>query len=154
MKYWLLKSEPGSFSIDDLKKSPRKTTCWDGVRNYQARNFLRDNLKMRDLALFYHSNCAQTGIAGIVEIVREAYPDDTAFDPRNAHYDPTSDKLAPRWFMIDVRLKRKLKRVVLLSELKQHKDSTLFDFALLQRGNRLSVLPVTENQWQFILSLE
>jgi predicted RNA-binding protein with PUA-like domain len=152
MKYWLMKSEPGEFSIDDLERKPDRTDYWDGVRNYQARNMLRDDMKIGDQAFFYHSNCAEPGIAGIIEICRGGYPDFTAFDPKNKHFDPKSKKDNPQWFMVDIRFVRKLKRVVSLDELKQQQE--LSDLALIRRGNRLSVMPVTEKQWNFILSLE
>lgn len=153
MNYWLMKSEPESFSIDDLARAPRQTTCWDGVRNYQARNMLRDEMKKGDLVFFYHSNCEVPGIAGSVEIVREGYPDHTAFDPDDHHFDPKSDPENPRWFMVDVKLKKKFSRVVSLRELKACTDDSLFGFQLLAKGNRLSVMPVTESQWKFIESL-
>jgi predicted RNA-binding protein with PUA-like domain len=153
MKYWLMKSEPESFSIDALARAPRRTTCWDGVRNYQARNMLRDEMKRGDLAFFYHSNCEEPGIVGIVEIVREGYPDHTAFDPDDHHFDPKSDPENPRWYMVDVKLVEKLERAVSLRELKQHAGSKLSGFQLLARGNRLSVMPVTSAQWKFITSL-
>jgi predicted RNA-binding protein with PUA-like domain len=154
MKYWLLKTEPGEFGIDDLLASPKRTTQWDGVRNYQARNFIRDELKKGDLAFFYHSSCAEPGIAGIVEITREAYPDDTAFDPANKHYDPKSDRSNPRWFVVDVRLQRKFKRSLSLAKLKKYAGDSLSELQLLKRGNRLSVMPVASADWQFILLLE
>ncbi|HEU4617785.1 MAG TPA: EVE domain-containing protein [Gammaproteobacteria bacterium] len=154
MSYWLMKSEPDVFGIDDLAAAPGRTTCWDGVRNYQARNFMRDEMKTGDGVLFYHSNCAEPGIVGLAEVVKEAYPDHTAFDPRDPHYDPDSDPKHPRWYMVDIRLDRKLKRLISLDELKRHADGELRGFALLKRGNRLSVLPVSEKQWNFILSLE
>ena len=154
MNYWLIKSEPSTFSIDDLARSPKKTTCWDGVRNYQARNFMRDQMKKGDLAFFYHSSCPEPGIAGIVEIVREAYPDDTAFDPKDKHYDPKSERDNPRWYMVDVRLKRVLRNPIELAKLKQYAGDRLSDMRLLKRGNRLSVLPVSVSEWKFILSLE
>lgn len=153
MNYWLMKSEPEAFSIDDLARAPRKTTCWDGVRNYQARNMLRDEMKKGDLAFFYHSNCEVPGIVGTVEIVREGYPDHTAFDPDDHHFDPKSDPANPRWFMVDVKLKEKFPRVVSLRELKSYADRELRDFRLLAKGNRLSVMPVTTSQWRFIESL-
>ncbi len=153
MNYWLMKSEPESFSIDDLARAPKKTTCWDGVRNYQARNMLRDQMKKGDLAFFYHSNCEVPGIAGIVEIVREGYPDHTAFDPDDHHFDPKSDPENPRWYMVDVKLKKKFARVVSLRELKGCTDAALSGFQLLAKGNRLSVMPVTASQWKFIESL-
>jgi predicted RNA-binding protein with PUA-like domain len=154
MSYWLFKSEPGEFGIDDLAGSPKKTTCWDGVRNYQARNFMRDAMKIGDLGLFYHSNCDVTGVTGIVRIVQAAYPDHTAFDTSHKHFDPKSDKENPRWFMVDVQLVRKLDRVVTLAELKQYGGYQLSGLALLQRGSRLSVMPVRESHWNFILACE
>ncbi|NGP54055.1 EVE domain-containing protein [Thioalkalivibrio sp. XN8] len=153
MNYWLMKSEPEAFSIDELARAPGKTTCWDGVRNYQARNMLRDEMKKGDLAFFYHSNCEVPGIVGTVEIVREGYPDHTAFDPDDHHFDPKSDPDNPRWFMVDVKLKKKFPRVVSLRELKSYADRELRDFRLLAKGNRLSVMPVTKSQWRFIESL-
>jgi predicted RNA-binding protein with PUA-like domain len=153
VKYWLMKSEPETFSIDALAQAPRKTACWDGVRNYQARNTMRDEMKRGDLAFFYHSNCDEPGIVGIVEIVREAYPDHTAFDPRDDHFDPKSDPAAPRWFMVDVKFITKFSRVVSLRELKHYADKKLAGFQLLARGNRLSVMPVTAAQWKFVISL-
>jgi predicted RNA-binding protein with PUA-like domain len=153
VSFWLLKSEPDVFSIDDLRASARKTTCWDGVRNYQARNFLRA-MRVGDRALFYHSNCAEPGIVGIVEIVRAAYPDGTAFDRRDPHYDPKSDRQNPTWYMVDLKLERKLERLVSLTELKTHASKALAGLLLLRRGNRLSVLPVEEQHWNRILALE
>ena len=154
MSYWLFKSEPSSFSIDDLASSPRKTTCWDGVRNYQARNFMRDDMRKGDLVLFYHSSCDPTGVAGIAEVVKEAYVDHTAFDPNDRHYDEKSNAQAPRWFMVDIKLRRKLSRIITLAELREHEEDQLKDLALLRKGNRLSILPVSEKQWEYILSLE
>ena len=154
MNYWLVKSEPDSFSIDDLGKAPQQTTAWDGVRNFQARNMLRDSMKKGDLAFFYHSSCEVPGIAGIVSIVREGYPDVTAFDPKHHHYDADSKQAAPRWFVVDLKLKRKLKRVITLDELRKHADRALKDFVLLRRGNRLSVMPVAKKDWEFVLGLE
>ena len=153
MKYWLFKSEPEEFSIDDLAAQPKQTDHWDGVRNYQARNFMRDEMRVDDLAFFYHSNCKEPGIVGIVRVTREAYPDHTAFDPDDKHYDPKSDPAAPRWFMVDVAFEEKFDRVVTLRELKTHSDRKLKGFALLRRGNRLSVMPVSKPHWAFILSL-
>jgi predicted RNA-binding protein with PUA-like domain len=149
-----LKSEPGEFSIDDLESSPKRTTCWDGVRNYQARNFLRDDIKKGDLAFFYHSSCAEPSITGIVEITRSAYADDTAFDSNHKHFDPKSRRESPRWFVVDVRLKRKFKNPITLAKLKRHAADSLSELHLLKRGNRLSVMPVAPKDWQFILSLE
>jgi predicted RNA-binding protein with PUA-like domain len=153
LNYWLMKSEPESFSIDDLARAPRKTTCWDGVRNYQARNMLRDEMKLGDQVFFYHSNCEHPGIVGIAEVVREGYPDHTAFDPLDHHFDPKSDASSPRWYMVDVKLLKKFPTVITLRELQQYADDELSHFKLLARGNRLSVMPVTESHWNFINAL-
>ncbi|NNL99618.1 MAG: EVE domain-containing protein [Gammaproteobacteria bacterium] len=152
MAYWLMKSEPGEFSLDDLTKEPGKTAMWDGVRNYQARNMMRDEMKKGDLAFFYHSNCDVPGIVGIVSVAREGYPDPTAFDPQDKHFDPKSDPDNPRWHCIDVRYKRRMKRVLALAELKEH--AALADMQLLRKGNRLSVMPVAPAHWDYILELE
>jgi predicted RNA-binding protein with PUA-like domain len=154
MNHWLLKSEPESFSIDALKAAPKQTTAWDGVRNYQARNMLRDSIKKGDLAFFYYSSCAVPGIAGIVSIAKEGYPDKTAFDPKHHHYDADSKADAPRWFVVDVKFVRKFKRIITLDELRQHAAKALKDFVLLRRGNRLSVMPVAQKDWEFVLALE
>lgn len=154
MQYWLLKSEPESFGIDDLAAAPGKTTSWDGVRNFQARNFIRDQMKKGDLALFYHSSCAVPGVTGIVSVSKEAYPDQTAFEPKHHHYDADSDPSNPRWFMVDIKLKRKLKRIITLDELRHHQAKQLKNLLILKRGNRLSVTPVTKSDFEFILSLE
>ncbi|HEY7377720.1 MAG TPA: EVE domain-containing protein [Steroidobacteraceae bacterium] len=153
MKHWLIKSEPGSFSVADLAKSRAQTTSWSGVRNYQARNFLRE-MQKGDQAFFYHSSCEVPAVVGIVEVVREAYPDPTAFDPKDDHYDPDSDRAKPRWYVVDVRLVRQLQRMITLEELRTHARAKLSDFELLKRGSRLSVMPVSERSWSFILSLE
>ena len=152
MNYWLMKSEPGEFSIDDLKNRPGGTEPWDGVRNYQARNMMRDEMQKGDLAFFYHSNCDAPGITGIMTIHHAGYPDPTAFDPHDPHYDPKSDPDNPRWYLVDVKFKRKLKRTITLSELKNKKP--LQNMKLLQRGNRLSVMPVTKKEWEYILGIE
>jgi len=152
MNHWLLKSEPDVFGIAHLEKRPGKTEPWDGVRNYQARNMMRDDMKKGDLAFFYHSNCKEPGIAGIVKIVRDGYPDHTAFDSKQKYFDPKSDPQNPRWYMVDVRHVRTLKRIITLTELKSHKE--LSDLPLLRRGNRLSVMPISNTHWKFILSLE
>jgi predicted RNA-binding protein with PUA-like domain len=154
MGYWLMKSEPETFSIDDLRSSPKKTTHWDGVRNFQARNFMRDAMQRGDEAFFYHSNCEQPGIAGVVTIVKTGYPDHTAFDPNDNHYDAESDREAPRWYMVDVRFQRKLRRVITLEELRKHSSGALAGLALLKRGQRLSITPVSAAHWKFILTLE
>lgn len=150
--YWLMKSEPGEFSIDDLKAKPSQTEPWDGVRNYQARNMMRDEMKPGDKAFFYHSACEVPGIVGIVEIDGEAYPDPTAFDAQDKHFDPKSDRDNPRWYLVDVKFVRKLERTISLSELKEHQ--ALADMVLLRRGNRLSIMPVSESDWNYILDLE
>lgn len=150
MNYWLMKSEPDEFSIDDLKA--RKTEPWSGVRNYQARNFIRA-MRAGDGVLFYHSSCAEPGVAGVASVVAAAYPDPTQFDPKSDYFDAKSMRAEARWSLVDVKYKRKLKRVIGLTELKNH-AAQLGDFALLRPGNRLSVLPVTKTQWDFILSLE
>lgn len=152
MHHWLMKSEPDVFGIDDLKRMPKQTDKWEGVRNYQVRNMMRDDMQPGDLAFFYHSNCREPGIVGIMKIVRGGYPDHTAFEPEAKYYDPKSDPGKPRWYMVDVRFVRKLKRTITLTELKTH--AALSDLALLRRGNRLSVIPVTAEQWAYILDLE
>lgn len=152
MNYWLMKSEPDAFGIDDLAKRPQQTEPWDGVRNYQARNMMRDQMKIGDQVFFYHSNCDLPGIVGIARIVKVGYPDFTAFDPENKHYDPKSNPDNPTWYMVDVQFVRKLQRTISLQELKQRPE--LEQLALIRRGNRLSIMPVTEQQWNFILGLE
>jgi predicted RNA-binding protein with PUA-like domain len=154
MNYWLFKSEPDAFSIDDLAARPKQTAAWDGVRNFQARNMLRDSIKKGDEAFFYYSSCAVPGIAGIVGIAKDGYPDVTAFDPKHDHYDPESKRDAPRWYVVDVKLKRKLSRLITLEELRAHAGKRLSEFVLLRRGNRLSVMPVSKKDWDFILTLE
>ena len=154
MGYWLMKSEPDTFGIDDLAARPGQTEPWDGVRNYQARNMMRDEMRVGDPVLFYHSNCDQPGIVGIAEVAREAYPDHTAFDPDAKYYDPKSDPQNPRWFMVDLRYVRHLRRNITLAELKTYADSALEGLPLVRRGNRLSIMPVTPSQWEFILGLE
>ena len=149
---WLMKSEPDEFGIDDLKACPKKTEPWDGVRNYQARNMMRDQMRKGDRIFFYHSNCAEPGIVGIAKVAREGYPDPTAFDPEDKHYDAKSDPDNPRWFLVDVKYVRKTKRTISLQELKLHPE--LEELALVRRGNRLSVMPVSDEHWDFILSLE
>ena len=152
MNYWLMKSEPDTFGIDHLAKAPKRTSGWDGVRNFQARNFLRE-MRVGDLVFFYHSSCDIPGVAGIAQVVREAYPDRTAFDPKNDHYDADSAPDKPRWYMVDVQLVKKFDRVIALEELRKHASGKLKDMVLLKRGNRLSITPVTKAEWQFIESL-
>jgi predicted RNA-binding protein with PUA-like domain len=154
MSYWLLKTEPSTFSIEHLARAPRSTTAWDGVRNYQARNMLRDQMKRADEAFLYYSSTDVPGIAGIVEIVKEGYPDATAFERKHHHYDPDSDPAQPRWFVVDVRLKRRLNRIITLPELRAHAAKELKGMVLLRPGNRLSVMQVQTAHWKFILSLE
>ena len=152
MNYWLMKSEPDVLSIDDLKNRQKQTEPWDGVRNYQARNMLRDEMKKGDLAFFYHSSCEVPGIVGIMEIAKEGYPDPTAFNSKHRYYDPKSNPDKPTWYLVDVKFKRKLKRTIPLTELRDKKP--LQNMKLLQKGNRLSVMPVTKKEWDYILSLE
>ena len=154
MNYWLMKTEPETFGIDDLAKRPKKTAMWDGVRNYQARNMLRDDFKKGDQAFLYHSSADVVGIAGIVTVVSTAYPDPTQFDKKSEYYDPGSERENPRWFVVDVQLKRRFKRVITLDELRAHAEDELDGMPLLKRGNRLSITPVSDAHWEFILSLE
>ena len=150
MHYWLMKSEPAEFSIDDLAQAPNKATPWFGVRNYQARNFMRDQMRLRDLAFFYHSSCEVPGIAGIVEIARLAYPDATQFDRKSSYFDPKATRDNPRWFNVDVRLVKKT-RLAPLTELRGYPG--LAKMQLLQRGNRLSITPVDPAEWKFIMGI-
>ena len=152
MNYWLMKSEPNAFSIDDLQNMPNQTEHWDGVRNYQARNMMRDQMKIGDRVFFYHSNCKVPGIVGLMEVVREGYPDHTAFDPQSKYFDPKSDPNNPRWIMVDIKYIRHTNRVIPLSELKE--CETLENMQLVRKGNRLSIMPVTTEEWATILKLE
>ena len=154
MNHWLFKSEPDVFGIEHLDKKPKKTSAWDGVRNYQARNTLRDDMKLKDQVFLYHSSTAVPGIVAVMEVVKEGYPDTTAFDKKDHHYDPDSDPAKPRWYMVDVRLKRRLARVIILEELRKHAAKELRGMVLLRPGNRLSVTPVEPAHWKYILSLE
>ena len=150
---WLMKSEPDVFSLEDLKNSPGKTTHWDGVRNYQARNFMRDCMKKGDVVLFYHSNCEEPGIVGLAEIVsKSAYPDPTQFDPDSKYHDPKSTCDKPRWLVVDVRYKRKLKRPLSLKAIKEHPG--LRDMKVAQRGMRLSVQPVDQKHYDIIMAMQ
>jgi predicted RNA-binding protein with PUA-like domain len=151
MKYWLVKSEPEVFSIDDLAKSKNKTTYWDGVRNYQARNYMRDEMKIGDQVIFYHSNSEPPGAVGICEVVKEGYPDFTAFDPEDPHYDPKSKKDNPAWMMVDVKLVKKFSSFVSIDDMRS--NSKLQKMQLLQRGNRLSVMPVTKEEFGEIVKM-
>ncbi len=150
MRHWLMKSEPDEFSIDDLARARGRTTSWFGVRNYQARNFMRDEMRIGDLAFFYHSSCPEPGIAGVVVVSRAAHPDETQFDRASDYYDPKSTRDAPRWFNVDVRLVEKT-RLVSLAELRAHPE--LAGMAVLRRGNRLSITPVTPAEWKFVARL-
>ena len=152
MNYWIMKSEPNAFSIDDLKNIPNQTEHWDGVRNYQARNMMRDQIKIGDQVFFYHSNCKVPGIVGIMEVVRESYPDHTAFDPQSKYFDPKSDPQNPRWFMVDIKYIRHTRRVISLTELKE--CDALENMQLVRKGNRLSIMPLTASEWEIILKLE
>ena len=152
MNYWLMKSEPNAFSIDDLARRPDQTEPWDGVRNYRARNMLRDQMQVGDQAFFYHSNCPKPGIVGLMEVVRAGYPDHTACDPQSPYFDAKSSPEQPRWFMVDIRYLRHTKRLIPLAELKEHPE--LQDLPLVRKGNRLSIMPVSARQWQTILRLE
>ncbi len=151
MNYWLFKSEPDAFSIDDLRSMPGKKDHWDGIRNYQARNMMRDDMKKGDLGFFYHSSCAVPGIVGIVEIVKEAYDDHTALDKKSRYFDPKATKDNPRWCMVDVKFKKKFKSVLSLEQLKAQKK--LANMTLLKKGNRLSIMPVEAKHWNTILTL-
>ena len=146
--YWLMKSEPDEFSIEDLARAPKKSTPWFGVRNYVARNFMRDTMRVGDGVLFYHSSCPVPGIAGVAEVASTAYPDDSQFDPKSPYYDPKATREAPRWMLVDVKLVRKT-RLMPLEEMRSHRE--LADMVTLKRGNRLSITPVTPAEWRFIV---
>ncbi len=148
MRYWLMKSEPSDVSIDDLASFPNQTVDWYGIRNYQARNFMRDQMKLGDRAFFYHSNCDVPSIAGIVEVSKLAYPDRTQFDPKHRYFDPKSTPENPRWVNVDVKLVRKT-RLISLRELREHPE--LKNMRTLQRGNRLSITPVDPGEWEYIV---
>jgi predicted RNA-binding protein with PUA-like domain len=150
-RYWLMKTEPDTFSIDDLERV--RTEPWNGVRNFQARNHMRE-MQPGDGVLFYHSSCAVPGIAGVAKVTSEAYPDPTQFDRKSPYFDDKSTREHPRWSLVDVTFERKLKRVIPLDEIRQHADELDEEFALIRRGNRLSVLPVSAAQWKLLLSLE
>jgi predicted RNA-binding protein with PUA-like domain len=150
-RHWLVKSEPDSFSFDDLLASPARTTCWDGVRNYQARNSMRDDMKKGDLVFFYHSSTEPSAIVGIAEVARESYPDHTALDPRDPHFDPKSKADAPTWMMVDIKAKKRLPKPLTLADLRGVKG--LEKMVLLQKGSRLSVQPVTAAEWAIVCRL-
>ncbi|WP_461480888.1 EVE domain-containing protein [Porticoccus sp.] len=151
MNYWLFKSEPDVYGIDQLAKAPGQRCRWDGIRNYQARNHLRDDVKVGDLILFYHSSCPRPGVAGVMEVVQAAYPDPAQFDPESDYHDPKATEENPRWYALDVKLVKKFAQLLPLSELKAQPQ--LADMALFKQG-RLSVVPLTEAEWRTILSLE
>ena len=150
-RYWLFKNEPGCFSIDDLKRAPNQTAEWEGVRNYQARNFLRDDVKVGDSVFFYYSNAKPSGVAGICKVVKAGYPDLTALDPESKYFDPKSAQGSPRWYMVDVKLVRKFAEVIPLATLK--KTPGLEKMMVNQRGSRLSIQPVTEKEWKIVTKL-
>ena len=151
-RYWLMKSESDTFSIDDLERVG--TEPWNGVRNYQARNFMRDGMQVGDGVFFYHSNCKVPGIVGIAKVASTAYPDETQFDRTSDYHDPKAKREDPRWMLVDVAFERKLKRTIALDEIKQHADALGEGFPLIARGNRLSILPVTAAQWKLLLAME
>jgi predicted RNA-binding protein with PUA-like domain len=150
MAYWLMKSEPDEFSIDDLVRAPKKTTPWFGVRNYLARNYMRDAMKVGDGVLFYHSSCPEPGIAGLAKVASTPYPDETQFDPKGKYFDPKATRETPRWMLVDVTLERKT-RLVTLAEMRAEKP--LAKMVTLQRGNRLSITPVTPAEWKHVAKL-
>ncbi|MCP3862157.1 MAG: EVE domain-containing protein [Aestuariibacter sp.] len=151
MNYWLFKSEPDVFGIDHLADRPNQTEPWDGVRNYQARNFLRDDIKTGDLVLFYHSSCKQVGIAGVAEVVREGYPDALQFNPESKYFDPKSNPEAPRWFSVDVKFRKKFKQVLSLQAIKANPDIT--ELGIVKKGHRLSIMPVTPHEWSLLIAM-
>ncbi len=150
-QFWLMKSEPSCFSIDDLIKQPNQTTSWDGVRNYQARNFMKNDMRIGDLIFFYHSNCLNKGISGVMKVVSEPYPDFTAFDPNDAHYFPKSSPSNPVWYMVDVQFVEKFDPIISLDSLKKHPP--LQEMYILRKGNRLSITPVTPEEWGYIIEV-
>ena len=149
-KHWLMKSEPDAFSIDDLKRKGQE--AWDGVRNYQARNFMRDGMRVGDKVFFYHSNCDEPGIVGVAEVATDAYPDPSQFDPKSKYFDAASSRDNPRWMLVEVKFVKKLKRTITLKELQA--DPALADMPLVRKGNRLSVMPVGAAEWKHILAME
>jgi predicted RNA-binding protein with PUA-like domain len=153
MNYWLFKSEPDTFGVEDLARARGATTAWDGVRNYQVRNMIRDQMRVGDRGFFYHSSCATPGIYGIVRVVRAGYPERAALDPKHRYFDPQSDRANPRWYSVDVTLERRIDPPITLETLREHAQSALSGLLILRRGNRLSITPVSEDEWHFILSL-
>ena len=150
MAYWLMKSEPDAYSIDDLKRDKREP--WDGIRNYQARNMMRDDMRIGDEVFFYHSNCKEPGIVGLMKVASKPYPDPTQFDKKSKYYDPKSDPENPRWCLVDVAYKRKLKRTITLAEIKETRG--LDGLLLTRKGNRLSIMPIEKKHWDKLLRLE
>lgn len=148
MQYWLFKSEPDAFSIDDLAAMPNQTEHWDGIRNYQARNYLRDEVKLGDQVFFYHSSCKDVGIVGVAEVVKESYPDDSQFNPESNYYDPKSNPDNPRWMMVDIKFKQKFAQILSLKQIKAMPEIT--QIGLVKKGHRLSIMPVTKQEWQFL----
>ena len=151
MNYWLMKSEPDVFGIDHLQAMPNQTEHWDGVRNYQARNMMRDDMKLGDHVFFYHSNTKEPGIVGVAEVVREGYPDFTSWDPDSSYYDPKSSTENPRWFMVDIKFVSKFKRTISLAELKA--NPLLVDMALVRKGCRLSIMPISVGEWEATVAM-
>jgi len=149
MNYWLFKSEPDAFSIDDLASKPKQTEHWDGIRNYQARNYLRDEVKQGDQVLFYHSSCKEVGIAGLAEVVKEAYPDHSQFNPESKYFDPKASPDNPRWVMVDVQFKQKFSKVLPLAKIKNM--PAISEIGLVKKGHRLSIMPVNENEFSILL---
>jgi len=154
VKYWLFKTEPATFGVDDLARARGATTAWDGVRNYQVRNMLRDEMKAGDLGFLYHSSCDVPGIYGIVKVVKEGYPERAALDRKHKYFDPKSDPAKPSWYSVDVQLERKIDPPITLETLRKHAHGALSEMLILRRGNRLSVTPVTRDEWRFITSLK
>ena len=153
MKYWLFKTEPATFGVDDLAGARDATTAWDGVRNYQVRNMLRDEMRVGDQGFLYHSSCDVPGIHGVVRVVRAGYPEQAALDRKHAYFDPQSDPANPRWYSVDVRLERRIEPPITLETLRKHAHGALAELLILRRGNRLSVTPLTRDEWRFITSL-
>lgn len=151
MGYWLFKSEPSDYSIDDLANAEHQTSCWEGIRNYQVRNFIRDDMKVGDQVMFYHSSCKHVGVVGLAEIVKEAHPDHTQFDPESKYYDPKSKQENPRWLMVDIKLVSKLPKLIPLSDIKACEHIT--EIPLVRKASRLSIMPVSKREWDLILSL-
>ncbi|WP_438865611.1 EVE domain-containing protein [Neptunicella sp.] len=148
MQYWLFKSEPDAFSIDDLAAMPNQTEHWDGIRNYQARNYLRDEVKLGDQVFFYHSSCKDVGIVGVAEVVKESYPDDSQFNPESNYFDPKANPDNPRWMMVDIKFKQKFDNILSLKNIKAMPEIT--EIGLVKKGHRLSIMPVTKQEWQFL----